>query len=169
MVTAFKKPNGETVYCAPFCGNIIPKDVIDGKTAYSTVRDTIPNSESYDFSHGSTCIGSGYIHTYKNHVHTIPTPYQQIYECIIPEGTRYYEGGTSAFRQERESYASTKIIFKKRIKVRLSKERHNFGIPCCTLGITQGNVGQYTIPGKTLGFTPVVDDFLEINKKGVFL
>ena len=76
-------------------------------------------------------VSSGYIHTFKNlndakslinHSAVSPYGYKEIniIRCIIPCGTKYYEGGTEVSYlgiTGSKSYASKKIKFDKRVKI----------------------------------------------------
>ena len=164
MVTAFqKKGESKITYCSPFCGDIIPEDVINGKSPYCAKEKDLHIGEKW-------MVEMGYVHTYKNRPRVVPTEYQQIYECIIPEGTVYYEGCTSAMKQEREGYASPTIIFKKRIKVKLGKGKH-LGIPTCAINSSSSehNTGRYFVTGKFAEVVPVIDKFLELDTKNISL
>jgi hypothetical protein len=119
-------PTG-TVLCTPFADQIISESVLNGDFDFEAVG-TPKIEQEYDNEYS---ISEGYIHTCadKDSANTIylQCAYYheyycankfEIYECIIPKGTRYYEGVYNHEKRiSRASYASEKIRFVKKLDI----------------------------------------------------
>ena len=117
------------VYVAPHMGTTIKKECIDGSEPYNALGTP-------DVFQWGVCIykiESGFIHTYAKKENAVKAltflrkreegryanhGYYELYECIIPAGTKYYAGYYEDFENAiYNSYASTSITFKEKLCV----------------------------------------------------
>lgn len=102
------------VYCSPYQTRKISNDEVEGKIPYSANGEFNSGVQMLGEHRG---IGMGAIHTYVNPYYlATPTGSEiktlEVFECIIPKGTKYYIGKDQSGR---DSYASEKIVFKEKI------------------------------------------------------
>lgn len=113
-------------YKSPIMGFPIPQGVINGKLPYIAMNNKPKEIKSdYTSSVGNLFqYGPGLIHTLKHQPKKIigydksSHLQEELFECIIPKGTKYVEGADTSMC---ESYASEKIIFKR--KTEFEKEK----------------------------------------------
>lgn len=100
----------------PYTETPIPYETLNGQKPFKAEGKVQKQPDFFGFS-----IEGGMIHTYAlasdawNIVPFMPKKWGQpaVYECIIPKGTKYYEGCEI---QKTHSYASKQIRFVKRLK-----------------------------------------------------
>lgn len=108
-------------FSTPFQKAVISKAIISGKSPFFASGDKEitywPIVDEYT-------VGQGYIHTYENLVSAVRFCKSEvmwenidvsycIFECMIPKGTKYYDGCNDLYEP---SFASEKIIFKAQIR-----------------------------------------------------
>ena len=120
-------PTG-TILCTPFANQMVSEEIVNGNFDFEAVgTPKIEQEHNNEYS-----ISEGYIHTCANkesadvmylqcvYYHETYCANQfEIYECVIPKGTRYYEGVyNNEKRISRASYASEKIRFVKKMDIK---------------------------------------------------
>lgn len=118
---------GVEYYTSPIRDFYIPQGVINGKLPYIAEQSSKDNKHDYTCSVGNLFqFGPGLIHTFKHQPKKIigydeSSPWkEELFECIIPKGTKYVEGVDTSMC---EGYASEKIFFKR--KTKFEKEKPN--------------------------------------------
>lgn len=119
-------PTG-TILCTPFANQMVSEEIVNGNFDFEAVgTPKIEQENDNEYS-----ISEGYIHTCADKESADAVYLQcvyyhesycankfEIYECVIPKGTRYYEGVLSHDKLiSRASYASEKIRFVKKLDI----------------------------------------------------
>lgn len=117
----------ELVIRTPYENSPIGDRTINGKIKFrATGKKKV--SDSIEYCGYKYEVGGGYIHTCKTkkdaqriveHLRWfILDPNILVYKCVIPAGTRYFEGATNPEKANTSGYASEQIRFVKEIKLK---------------------------------------------------